>query len=300
MRNYAFRLVNVFAESQFGGNPLCVFEQADGLKDAEMQALARQFNLSETSFILPPEQAGAIARMRIFTPDMEMAFAGHPSLGTAHVVKQLQAGDTQFALECKAGLIPMALDQQGIWTLVAPYRSEVQPVEVQTRSCELSPAQVAGMLGLQEEDLLSAPVWLDTGSEQLLVPLKSAAAVAKVQPDSAQLASWPANRVGRRMAYVFAFDEPVESNPEPRQVTARYVFARSDGGFGEDPGTGSACANLGGWWLAQGRNVPVSMVISQGVQMGRPCRLYLEVTKDQAIRVGGRVIEIAQGQVQIE
>ncbi|MBC3916392.1 PhzF family phenazine biosynthesis protein [Undibacterium sp. CY18W] len=300
MRNYAFRLVNVFAESQFGGNPLCVFEQADGLTDVEMQLLARQFNLSETSFILPPEQAGASARMRIFTPDMEMAFAGHPSLGTAHVVKQLQAGDTQFALECKAGLIPMALDQQGIWTLVAPYRSEVQHGGVQTRPCELPPAQVAAMLGLQETDLLSAPVWVNTGSEQLLVPLKSAAAVAKAQPDSAQLASWPANRVGRRMAYVFAFDEPVESNPEPRQVTARYVFARSDGGFGEDPGTGSACANLGGWWMAQGQVVPVSMVISQGVQMGRPCRLHLEVTKDQAIRVGGRVIEIAQGQVQIE
>ncbi|MFZ6755658.1 PhzF family phenazine biosynthesis protein [Undibacterium sp. Ji50W] len=299
MRKYAFRLVNVFAESQFGGNPLCVFEQADGLTDAEMLALAKQFNLSETSFILPPEQAGASARMRIFTPDMEMAFAGHPSLGTAHVVQQLQ-GDTQFALECKAGLIPMMLDQQGIWILVAPHRGEVQRGQVLTRPCELSPAQVAGMLGLQESDLLSDPVWVNTGSEQLLVPLKSATAVAKVQPDSAQLAIWPANRVGRRMAYVFAFDAATAPNAGHRPVTARYVFARQDGGFSEDPGTGSACANLGGWWMAQGRDVPVSMVIAQGVQMGRPCRLYLEVTKDQAIRVGGRVREIAQGQVQIE
>jgi PhzF family phenazine biosynthesis protein len=240
MRNYPFRLVNVFAESQFGGNPLCVFEQADGLTDTEMQLLARQFNLSETSFILLPEQLAASARMRIFTPDMEMAFAGHPSLGTAHVVRQLQGGDAQFGLECKAGLIPMALDQQGIWTLVAPHRGAVL-----TRPCELTPAQVAGMLGLQETDLLSEPVWVNTGSEQLLVPLKSAAAVAKVRPDSAQLAIWPPNRLGRRMAYVFAFDEPAEISPEPRQVTARYVYAQQDGGFGEDPGTGSACANLG-------------------------------------------------------
>ncbi|MDE2429694.1 MAG: PhzF family phenazine biosynthesis protein, partial [Burkholderiales bacterium] len=103
MRNYPFRLLNVFAESTFGGNPLCVFEHAEGLSDEEMQALALQFNLSETTFILP--SATATARMRIFTPGTEMPFAGHPSLGTAHVVRTVLGSTNALTLECKAGIV---------------------------------------------------------------------------------------------------------------------------------------------------------------------------------------------------
>ena len=93
MSSYAFRIVNVFAEERLGGNPLAVFEDAGGLDEASMQALALQFNLSETTFILP--SAKASARVRIFTPTFEMPFAGHPTLGTAHVVRALKGGDAQ-------------------------------------------------------------------------------------------------------------------------------------------------------------------------------------------------------------
>ena len=116
MTAYAFRLVNVFAETPLGGNPLCVFEDARGLDDATMQALALQFNLSETTFVLPSSQARA--RVHIFTPTFEMPFAGHPTLGTAHVVRALAGGGDRVRLEMKAGIIPV--DAQGdVWTLQA-------------------------------------------------------------------------------------------------------------------------------------------------------------------------------------
>src|SRR6187549_2048049 len=104
MPHYAFRVVNVFAETPLGGNPLAVFEDARGIDERTMQALARQFNLSETTFILPTDKA--TARVRIFTPSYEMPFAGHPTLGTAHVVRELKGGDA-VALEMKAGVIPV-------------------------------------------------------------------------------------------------------------------------------------------------------------------------------------------------
>jgi trans-2,3-dihydro-3-hydroxyanthranilate isomerase len=294
MRSYPYRILNVFAESDFGGNPLCVFEHAEGLSDAEMQALALQFNLSETTFILPSDTA--TARMRIFTPGTEMAFAGHPSIGTAHVVYALRhvgdaAGDA-LTLECKAGIVPLNLRDQ-VWTFAAPQA-------VQTRECEASPAEIARLLGLQESDLLSAPLWVSTGSDQLLVALKTPEAVRSARPDAALLHTWPVSSLGRRTAYVFAFGAAAGVDAAGRQpVTARYFFVRPEGGVGEDPATGSACANLGGWWLTSGRDLPASLVVEQGEQMRRSCQLYLDVALDKTIRVGGKVIEIGRGMIQI-
>src|SRR6187455_3476509 len=105
--SYAFRIVNVFAESPLAGNPLCVFENGQGLSSETMQALALQFNLSETTFVLPPT-GDATAQVRIFTPTFEMPFAGHPTLGTAHVVRELAGGRGALSLEMKAGIIPVA------------------------------------------------------------------------------------------------------------------------------------------------------------------------------------------------
>src|SRR5882762_2429900 len=118
MATHPFRIVNVFTENQgpFTGNPLCVFENGGGLSGEQMQSLARQFNLSETTFILPSERANA--RVRIFTPSYEMPFAGHPTLGTAHVCRALGlAGDT-LTLEMQAGIIPVHATQRR-WTLQA-------------------------------------------------------------------------------------------------------------------------------------------------------------------------------------
>jgi len=283
MPTYAFRLVNVFAESTFGGNPLCVFEDARGMDDATMQALALQFNLSETTFILPSTQADAF--VRIFTPGYEMRFAGHPTLGTAHVLRALRGGEAQ-RLEFKAGVVPVTA-QGDAWTLTAPHAGQPR-----TAPAGVPDAEMAALLGLRAEDLAASPMWVDTGADQLLVPLKTTEAVRRAQPDSARLAAWPQSSLGRKTAYVFAFDAE-----RPGTVLSRYFFTKQGGGVAEDPGTGSACANLGGWLLATGHALPAAYAIDQGEAVGRPCRLQLAVSSDGAIQVGGRVIEIGRGTI---
>ncbi len=286
MTTYAFRIVNVFAESTFGGNPLCVFEDARGMDDATMQALALQFNLSETTFILPSERANA--RVRIFTPGYEMRFAGHPTVGTAHVVRELAGTGDALSLEFAAGVVPVTA-QGDVWTFTAPHTGAPK-----TAPAGLPDAQMASLLGLEEADLLGSPMWVDTGADQLLVALRSPDAVRRARPDSARLDLWPQSSLGRKTAYVFAFDPA-----RPGSVLSRYFFSKQGGGVAEDPGTGSACANLGGWLLANGHALPASFEIDQGEAVDRPCRLLLSVTADGAIRVGGRAIEIGRGTVTV-
>ena len=278
MSSHAFRLVNVFAESILAGNPLCVFEDARGLDTATMQALALQFNLAETTFILPSERA--TAHVRIFTPTFEMAFAGHPTLGTAHVVRDIADAGDNVTLEMQAGVIPVSADAD-VWTLEAnaPKHREPSP----TRE------ELAAMLGLSPEDLGARPLWVDTGVEQLIIPLVDSDAVRRAAPNANLLAAHGSN--GKRaMAYVFA--------REGSRVLARFFFPKH-GSLVEDPGTGSACANLGGWLLATGAPLPVRLVIDQGEAVGRVCQLGLEVTNDRRIRVSGRVLQIGQGVISL-
>ncbi|SDY60281.1 phenazine biosynthesis protein PhzF family [Collimonas sp. OK242] len=287
MSAYRFRILNVFAESTFGGNQLCVFEDARGMDDATMQALALQFNLSETTFILPSERADA--RVRIFTPGYEMRFAGHPTLGSAHVVRDLANSGDALSLEFTAGVVPVSAEGN-VWTFTAP-----QPGGLKTAAANLTRAGMAALLSLNEDDLLAAPLWVDTGTDQLLVALRSTDAVRRARPDSAQLDAWPESSLERKTVYVFAFD------PErPDRVLSRYFFAKQGGGVVEDPGTGSACANLGGWLIANGHALPAEYQIEQGEAVQRPCLLRLKVTPDAAIQVGGKVIEIGRGKISLE
>jgi PhzF family phenazine biosynthesis protein len=276
--NYAYRIVNVFAESPLAGNPLCVFEDGSGLDDATMQALALQFNLSETTFILPA--SNATARVRIFTPTFEMPFAGHPTLGTANVVRDVrQAGDS-VTLEMKAGVIPVVADGN-VWTLSANAPKHRAPAA--------RPADLAGMLGLSPTDLSSPALWVDTGSEQLVIPLATFDAVRRAAPKADDIRQHGSTG-GRAMAYVFA--------REGDHVLARFFFPKH-GSVVEDPGTGSACANLGGWLLATAAPLPQRLTIDQGEAVGRPCRLGLEVTAGGEIKVSGRVIEIGRGTISL-
>ena len=302
MDSFNYRIVNVFAGEQllgasaFTGNPLCVFEDARGMNEQEMMALTRQFNLSETTFLLPPSQpsSGADARVRIFTPThdprlAEMRFAGHPTLGSAHVVRALLGRGDQVSLELPAGLVPVHAAGD-VWTLTAPFegapivRPEAMPVE-----------RIAAMVGLQADDLAGPPLWLDTGIEQFLIPIRSPALVRKATPSAAELDNWPRSRTGRANAYVFAFSGAVIDGRQ--QVMARFFIKAPGSGLYEDPGTGSACANLGGWLLHTGRQLPASIRVDQGLDMERPCRLLLDVAGDGKVRVGGRVVELAKGTV---
>lgn len=236
MATYAFRLLNVFASSTFTGNPLCVFEDARGMDDATMRELAAQFNLSETTFILPSDVADA--RVRIFTPGFEMGFAGHPTIGTSQVVRDLLKRGDALTLEFKAGVVPVTA-QGDAWTFTAPC-----PNGVRTAAPTLPAADIAGLMGLDLDDLADDPIWVDTGADQLLVPLKNVDALRRAHPDASQLERWQANSLGRKVCYLFAFD------PNRRQdgrdvVVTRYFYAKPGGGVQEDAGTGSACANLG-------------------------------------------------------
>jgi len=281
----AYRLLNVFTvgDDRLSGNPLCVFEDGRGLDPARMQALARQFNLSETTFVLPPERPGATARVRIFTPDFEMPFAGHPTLGTAQVVRALAGTGDRVTFEMTAG--PVQVDARGDrWSLQAPKAPEV-------RVPDASPDELAAMVGLAPGSV-ARPLWVNTGTEQLLLPLGSPDEVRAARPDRALLARHGrAADGGEVMAYVFA-------PAGPDEVEARFFFL-SGGGVAEDPATGSACANLGGWFLDKGAGLPIGRVVTQGAQVGRPSRLLLEVDRDRRIHVAGDVVELGRGTIRI-
>jgi PhzF family phenazine biosynthesis protein len=272
-----YRLLNVFAETTFGGNPLAVVEDGSALIDLEMQLVARQFNLSETTFLLPSSRAAA--RIRIFTPTYEMPFAGHPTLGSSHVVSTLLGAGPAFSLEMEAGLIPVRLDK-GRWTLSAN--------APRYRPLDAPPADLAAMLNLPIEAIAGPCFWVDCGTEQPMIELTSVAHVQACRPDAALMHRFSTNLSGQAKTYVFA--------RTPDGFESRYFWATGPNSLSEDPGTGSACANLGGWWLATRGNAPLDALVHQGTQINRPNLLSLKV-RDGAIEVGGRVIEVGKGEL---
>jgi PhzF family phenazine biosynthesis protein len=281
----AFRILNVFTVGdRLSGNPLCVFEDARELTTAQMQALARQMNLSETTFVLPSERA--TARVRIFTPTFEMPFAGHPTLGTAHVVRALGASDA-ITLEVTAGLVPVTA-QGDAWTLRAAKSPVTTPVAA-------SRVDLARMLGLPDDAISGEPLWVDTGVEQLVIPLASVELVRAAKPVPALIAQhgYSATR-DEAMAYVWARDGVARED----ELVVRFFFTQHDAVI-EDPATGSACANLGGYLLATGRAVPFTETLRQGDAVGRPSQLGLRVDADRGIFVTGTVVELGTGTLEL-
>jgi PhzF family phenazine biosynthesis protein len=195
-------------------------------------------------------------------------------------------------LEMRVGVIPVSA-QGDVWTLQAnPPRH---------RAVAASRADLAAMLVLAESDVApdptAPPLWVDTGSEQLVIPLASADAVRRTAP-RADLLLTHGHTGQRAMAYVFAPDPQRDVADGARAIVTRFFFPKH-GAVIEDPGTGSACANLGGWLIATGARMPQRLALSQGDAVGRPCRLGLEVTADGRIRVSGRVVELARGTVKL-
>ena len=281
MAEHAYRLVNVFAHvSALSGNPLCVFEDGRDLTDADMLALAIQFNLSETTFVLPSQRADEA--VRIFTPNGELPFAGHPTLGTAAVVRELTRSGDRLSLEMQAGVIPVERVGDSF---------TLQANAPQWHTPYASRQDLANMLNLAATDVGQTPLWIDTGMEQLLVPLASADALrrAAVVPALAQRWANP-----RGMVKIYVWFERADGS-----VAARFFFEKQPGVIMEDPGTGSACANLGGWLLATGRPLPVRLTVHQGDHLGRACRLGLNVDAGGVIRVSGRVVDLGHGTIKL-
>ena len=289
VRQFGFRLVNVFTRdgAALSGNPLCVFEDARGLQGNEMQALAQQLNLSETTFIFPSTRVDAT--VRIYTPAFEMPFAGHPTLGTAHVLRAL-TGRSALTLDMHAGDIKVVATGPQQWRL-----------QTAGKLVATAPAatlvQLATMLQVPTEVVDPRACWINTGSDQLLIPVASVDAVQRATPLPALLAQYATSGLRTEpIVYVWAWADAAQTH-----VVAR-TFFMAHGAVIEDPATGSACANLGGWLLhtsdvtrADGHCAPRSIEVRQGDGIGRPSTLHLNIDATGGIFVSGEVIEVARG-----
>lgn len=284
-----FRLLSVFARpgEPFTGNPLAVVQDLVGLSQDDMQALGRQFNLSETTFVRPADPAdgaGVNARVRIFTPDIEMPFAGHPTLGTASVVADQQQR-AEVVLAMPAGQVPVR-QEEGRWVLTTARTATTRPFEA-------APADLARAVGLAAADLVGDPVWMDAGVEQLIVQVRDRAIVEAAAPDVRGLLATALAHYGECPVLLWAADPEDDS-----RVVARFFYTGSGAVF-EDPATGSASANLGAWWGAQGRTGRTH-VVQQGELTGRASTLYVTPRPDGRVEVGGYVVPTGRGVLELE
>ena len=288
-----YTTLDVFTDRPFGGNPLAVFCDQAELPTERMQAIAREFNLSETVFIVPPRDARALRRLRIFMPAREMQFAGHPTIGAVHALVDAGiAGErNEFVLELEVGLVPIKVTRRE----GAPPFLQLTAARVpETRGTAPSRAALAAMLGLEERDVLDdAQAW-SCGTPFLFVPVRDRAALARAKPDSA---AWSEALSGAWTAEAFVFCRDPEL---PGSHLRARMFAPELGVF-EDPATGSAAAALAGYLAARepARSGTHQWIVEQGFEMGRPSILHVEVDtaegKVSAVRVGGTAVKMSEG-----
>lgn len=271
-RKYTYHLVNVFAEEFFGGNPLAVFTDADEITKQEMQLIARQFNLAEVVFFQTATESKALKKLRIFTPDYELPFAGHPTIGSSFVLQQLLDLKEKFTLETNSGLVEITYTDN-LFQFALNREFELEKVE--------HTKQYAEILSLNPSEIVDVS-WVNTGTKQLLVKVATQQAVEKVKVN-AELFNSTLNQSG---LYVWNINE--------NHAKVRFFFAQQSAVV-EDVGTGSAAANLGGW-LIRHNLTPVDLAVTQGDEIERPNRLSLKVDDNQTIFVGGQVIKVGQGE----
>jgi trans-2,3-dihydro-3-hydroxyanthranilate isomerase len=311
MQEYRFVQVDVFTDVPFGGNPLAVFPEAEGLTTGDMHRLAQEMNLSETTFVLPPRAPDADFKVRIFTPAAELPFAGHPVVGTHWVLAHLGRVDlrepvTQVRFELGVGVLPADLhvaDRQVERVVMTQDRPTFHTVIEDV-------TELAAGLGLPPE-AITATGWpvevVSTGLPQMMVPVRSLAEVQGLDPG--QLNTAALNRVchaaGTECVMVFTFEtERPTAKPWAEAAVHVRLFAPLLG-VPEDPATGSANGALGAY-LVHHRAVPVTapttyIVSEQGAEINRPSTLYVEVDSAgeeiTAVRVGGQVVPVIEGVV---
>lgn len=289
MTSYRFSQVDVFATDPQRGNPVAVVHQADGLDQADMARLANWTNLSETTFLLSPTRPEADYRLRIFTPDEELPFAGHPTLGSAKA--WLAAGGVprtpgQLTQECAAGLITLVIDDDGGLAFAAPPLIRSGEVDSNT----LATAQKA--LGLSPGQILAAN-WVDNGPGWLGLVLTDAQTVLECQPDAAAFAE-SGLRVGLLGAHR---DGRPDGGHEPHgpDVEVRALICMG-GSVREDPVTGSLNAGFATWLIPAGLAAE-EYTAAQGTVLGREGRVRVRHDGEQ-IWVGGRTRVVIEGTVQ--
>ena len=292
-----YETVDVFTDRLFGGNPLAVVLDADGLSTAQMQAIAREFNYSETSFVLPPADPAHHARVRIFMPTQELPFAGHPNVGTGFVLARHFPGPLpeSFLFEEQAGLVPVRLLREA----GAVCGAELTAPEPLRRLQRLEAAPVAASLSLDVGDILVArhpPEVVSVGLAFLAVELASRAALRRARADPAALAALLPRDVA---SGVYLYTRAVGPDEAGTDLQAR-MFAPADG-IAEDPATGSATAAVGALQAALLAEAEAELVLSvgQGVDMGRPSLLRVRASRRGGVvgrvHVGGGCVPVMTG-----
>jgi trans-2,3-dihydro-3-hydroxyanthranilate isomerase len=306
MPGLRFVQVDVFTDTPFCGNPLAVILDGHGLTADQMQAIAREMNLSETTFILPPTDNAAQARVRIFTPQIELPFAGHPVVGTSYVLAiegMIPQRETSFAirLELASGVLPVELTcTDGVVRRVTMTQ---HPPQFMTILPPVDVERLAKGLGLEPQDLIDTglPTQLvSTGLPQLMAPVRSLAAVQGIR-----LALDPLHSICERYTthsiYVFTRETLTASADVHTRLFAPLA------GVIEDPATGSASGALGAYLVHHrvfdsGASV-IRIENEQGCELGRPSRIYIEVARDgstiSGVRVGGCVVKVMDGTIHL-
>jgi trans-2,3-dihydro-3-hydroxyanthranilate isomerase len=289
--------VDVFTDRAFGGNPLAVVLDAGGLSTAQMQAIASEFNYSETTFVLPPQDSAHDARVRIFTVRAEIPFAGHPNVGTAFVLAtQATKPPARFLFEEGAGLVPVEIlkeeDRAVGAELTAP-----QPLHKLT---QFSAEQAAACISLSAADIRTdrhPPQIVSVGLPFLVVELTSRDALRRARPEAAAFAgAFPCDRSDA--VYLYTRDVPPAEKTSDLQAR---MFHPGSSGLSEDPATGSATAAAAALLadLSGERDAELSLRIGQGVDMGRPSLLLTRVLKANgaitSAHVGGACVQMMEG-----
>jgi len=297
--NLHYTTLDVFTDRPFGGNPLAVLCDQPLLSTERMQTVAREFNLSETVFIVPPRDSRALRRLRIFTPERELPFAGHPTIGAVQTlvetgIAQIGPEGGDFALELEVGLVPIKVTRRGEALPFLQLTAARVPEKLGTAP---SAAALAQILSLDERDILtahdSAQTW-SCGVPFLFVPVRDREALRRSRPNTA---SWSSvlKDAGSFQTFVFCRDPELPGS----QLRAR-MYA-PEFGIMEDPATGSAAAAFGGYLAARegASDGAHRWIVEQGFEMGRPSILHIEAdTKNgsvTAIRVGGTAVRMSEG-----
>jgi trans-2,3-dihydro-3-hydroxyanthranilate isomerase len=293
MRAYEFETCDVFTDRKFAGNQLAVVMDAAGLSTDEMQAITREFNLSETTFVLPPDDVSNTARVRIFTVGYEMPFAGHPTVGTAIAIARARRVEGDIRLELKTGLFPVRVDFSG----AAPYAEFQNPNLPKEMGAAPSAAALDAALSLPAGSIdngAHAPRLIGAGVDFIY----ARAPLDVVRAAQVNTAAWaPLSTGGVVGVYLYAKG----GNAPDADCHAR-MFA-PDAGIVEDPATGSAAAAFPGQ-IALSENLTDGehrWIVEQGFEMGRPSRIQAIVAVAegvvQSVRIGGNAIPVQKGQI---
>ncbi|MGC1445273.1 MAG: PhzF family phenazine biosynthesis protein [Xanthobacteraceae bacterium] len=292
-----FVTVDVFTTAKFGGNPLAVVLDARGLASAQMQVIAAEFNLAETTFVLPPQDPANTAQVRIFTPRAEMPFAGHPNVGTAFVLAvEGKAAKAPILFEEKAGLVRLDLIEEG----GAVVGAKLKPPQPLQRGAAIAPDLIANACSLDAADIETAghpPCVASCGTPFIFAALKTRAALAKAQPRRDVFASHIKADVATGIL-LYVKDQSGGADIQARMFAPLF-------GVPEDPATGSANVVLVGLLASQRpeRDLMLALRIAQGVDMGRPSLLEATAEKRNgeisALSIGGRCVPMMRGTLEL-